>query len=76
MQVKRRRENDMVSKRANRIQISNTELSVYPIGLGTVNAGIDWDGEKARLEQVVMGFFYHQDFACAVVRFIKTRAYY
>ena len=47
MQVKRRRENDMVSKRVNRIQIPGTELSVYPIGLGTVNAGIDWDGEKA-----------------------------
>ncbi|NLC73813.1 MAG: aldo/keto reductase [Clostridiales bacterium] len=30
-----------------RIQIPDTELSVYPIGLGTVNAGLDWDGETA-----------------------------
>ncbi len=30
-----------------RILIPNTELSVYPIGLGTVDAGLCWDGADA-----------------------------
>lgn len=30
-----------------RIRIPNTELSVYPIGLGTVDAGLRWDGAEA-----------------------------
>lgn len=30
-----------------RIEIPNTELSVYPIGLGTVDAGLKWDGAEA-----------------------------
>lgn len=30
-----------------RIQIPNTDLSVFPIGLGTVGAGLDWDQEDA-----------------------------
>lgn len=30
-----------------RIQIPETELSVVPIGLGTVNAGLRWDGAEA-----------------------------
>lgn len=30
-----------------RIRIPNTDLSVSPIGLGTVNAGLDWDGADA-----------------------------
>lgn len=29
-----------------RINISNTELSVFPIGLGTVDAGLRWDGAE------------------------------
>lgn len=29
------------------ILIPNTDLSLSPIGLGTVNAGIDWDGKDA-----------------------------
>lgn len=32
---------------ANRIWIPNTDLELSPIGLGTVNAGIDWDGADA-----------------------------
>ena len=30
-----------------RIAIPNTDLSLYPIGLGTVDAGLKWDGAKA-----------------------------
>ena len=30
-----------------RILIPETDLSVYPLGFGTVDAGIKWDGEKA-----------------------------
>lgn len=30
-----------------RILIPNTDLSVYPIGLGTVDAGLRWDGPEA-----------------------------
>ena len=30
-----------------RIQIPNTDLSIYPIGLGTVDAGLKWDGNEA-----------------------------
>lgn len=30
-----------------RIIIPNTELSLYPIGLGTVDAGLRWDGSEA-----------------------------
>ena len=30
-----------------RIRIPDTELSVYPIGLGTVDAGLRWDGADA-----------------------------
>lgn len=30
-----------------RIQIPNTDLVVSPIGLGTVNAGLDWNGKEA-----------------------------
>ena len=30
-----------------RIKIPNTELSVFPIGLGTVDAGLLWDGADA-----------------------------
>lgn len=30
-----------------RILIPDTDLSVYPIGLGTVDAGLRWDGSKA-----------------------------
>ena len=30
-----------------RIRIPNTELSLYPIGLGTVDAGLKWDGPEA-----------------------------
>lgn len=31
----------------NRIQIPDTELSVFPVGLGTVDAGLRWDGVDA-----------------------------
>ena len=30
-----------------RILIPNTDLSVYPIGLGTADAGLLWDGADA-----------------------------
>ena len=30
-----------------RIQIPNTDLSIFPIGLGTVDAGLRWDGADA-----------------------------
>ncbi|MEG0913687.1 MAG: aldo/keto reductase [Oscillospiraceae bacterium] len=30
-----------------RIKIANTDLSLYPIGLGTVDAGLRWDGADA-----------------------------
>lgn len=33
-----------------RILIPNTDLSVYPIGLGTVDAGLRWDGADADYE--------------------------
>ena len=33
-----------------RILIPNTDLSVYPIGLGTVDAGLRWDGADAGYE--------------------------
>lgn len=31
----------------NKITIADSELSMYPLGLGTVNAGIAWDGAEA-----------------------------
>ena len=30
-----------------RVLVPNTDLSVYPIGLGTVDAGLRWDGADA-----------------------------
>ena len=33
-----------------RILIPNTDLSVYPIGLGTVDASLRWDGADADYE--------------------------
>ena len=30
-----------------RIVIPNTDLSLFPIGLGTVDAGLKWDGPEA-----------------------------
>ena len=33
----------------NKIVIPQTELSLCPIGLGTVGAGLDWDGTDADL---------------------------
>ena len=32
---------------ANRISIPDTNLSMFPLGLGTAGAGIDWDGAEA-----------------------------
>lgn len=29
------------------ISIAGTDFSMYPLGLGTVNAGIAWDGAEA-----------------------------
>ncbi|MBU5451056.1 aldo/keto reductase [Acetivibrio sp. MSJd-27] len=30
-----------------RLQIKDTDLSICPLGFGTVNAGLDWDGQDA-----------------------------
>ena len=35
----------------NRISIPDTDLAFHPLGLGTVNAGLTWDGADA--EQII-----------------------
>lgn len=40
----------------NRISIPDTDLAFHPLGLGTVNAGLTWDGADADLIEVMEDF--------------------
>ena len=37
------------------ITIPDTDITIFPFGLGTVNAGLTWDGTDAEMQQ------YHRD---------------
>lgn len=39
-----------------KIKVPNTDIEIHPLGLGTVNAGLAWDGKDAdRIFDVFLG---------------------
>lgn len=64
----------------NRISIPDTDLAFHPLGLGTVNAGLSWDGADADrifdafLDMGVCSGFFHK-YAAGGIDAVKTSPY-